>query len=139
MHKIIGSADFLGNPIGLFNAISSGVKDVFYEPYQGFVSDSPQEFGLGLAKGTASLIRKTVYGFSDTFSKFTGSVSKGLASATMDAEYQSQRHKAKARNRPRHAVYGVTAGAKSFASSIVSGVTGIVVCVEYSCSFESLF
>ena len=50
VHKILGSADFLGNPVGLFNAISSGVKDVFYEPYQGFVSDRPQDFGIGLAK-----------------------------------------------------------------------------------------
>jgi vacuolar protein sorting-associated protein 13A/C len=38
-------------------------------------------------KGTASFLKKTVYGFSDTFSKFTGSLGKGLASATMDSEF----------------------------------------------------
>jgi vacuolar protein sorting-associated protein 13A/C len=126
VYKVIGSADFLGNPVGLFNMIGSGVKDVFYEPYQGFVSDRPQDFGIGLAKGTASFLKKTVYGFSDTFSKFTGSVGKGLASATLDSQYQEERRRAQARNRPRHAVYGVAAGASSFARSIVSGVTGIV-------------
>jgi vacuolar protein sorting-associated protein 13A/C len=50
LHRIVGSADVLGNPVGLFNTIGSGVKDVFYEPYQGFVSDRPQDFGIGLAK-----------------------------------------------------------------------------------------
>lgn len=116
----------MGNPVGLFNIISSGVQDVFYEPYQGFVSDRPQDFGIGLAKGTASFLQKTVYGFSDTFSKFTGSVSKGLASATLDSDYQEQRLRDKIRHRPQQAMTGVTAGASSFARSIVSGVTGIV-------------
>ncbi len=79
-----------------------------------------------LLKGTASFLKKTVFGFSDTFSKFTGSVSKGLASATMDSEFQEQRRIAKSRNRPTHAVSGVTSGASSFARSIVSGMTGII-------------
>ena len=77
-------------------------------------------------QGTASFLKKTVYGFSDTFSKFTGSVSKGLATATMDSEYQEQRRIAKSRHRPTHAVAGVASGATSFARSLVSGVTGIV-------------
>jgi vacuolar protein sorting-associated protein 13A/C len=50
VHKIIGSADFLGNPVGLFNNISSGVVDIFYEPYQGFVLNRPQDLGIGLAR-----------------------------------------------------------------------------------------
>ncbi|KAJ1939026.1 Vacuolar protein sorting-associated protein 13, partial [Linderina macrospora] len=61
VYKVVGSANFLGNPVGLFNNISSGVSDFFYEPYQGFVmSDRPQDFGFGLARGTASLFKKTV-------------------------------------------------------------------------------
>lgn len=51
VHKIVGSADFLGNPVGLFNNLSSAVYDIFYEPYQGFVvSDRPQDLGVGIAK-----------------------------------------------------------------------------------------
>ncbi|KAI9141282.1 hypothetical protein BKA69DRAFT_1124929 [Paraphysoderma sedebokerense] len=126
LHKIIGSADVLGNPVGLFNNISSGVVDIFYEPYQGFVSDRPQDFGKLLAKGTANFFKKTVYGLSDTFSRFTGSIGKGLSAATMDEDFQHNRSLSKARNRPKHAVYGVTTGAKSFAKSVVSGVTGVV-------------
>jgi vacuolar protein sorting-associated protein 13A/C len=78
MHKIVGSADFIGNPVGLFNNISAGVQDVFYEPYQGIlVGEGIQELGLGLAKGAKSLVKKTVFSVSDSLSKVTGSVSKG--------------------------------------------------------------
>jgi vacuolar protein sorting-associated protein 13A/C len=100
IHRIIGSADFLGNPVGLFNTVSSGVVDsksrlfrpryavihtrlctlsaVFYEPLQGFSSDRPEDFGTGFAKGAKSFARKTVYGFSDTFAKMSGSFGKGM-------------------------------------------------------------
>lgn len=86
VHKFVGSADFLGNPVGLFKNVSSGVKDMFYEPLRGFEITKPEEFGLGVAKGAQSLMKKTVFGFSDTFSKFTGSVGKGLTVLTMDAK-----------------------------------------------------
>ncbi|KAJ3171453.1 hypothetical protein HDU88_007532 [Geranomyces variabilis] len=126
IHKVIGSADFLGNPVGLFNNVSSGVSDFFYEPLQGFDITRPQDFGIGVAKGTASLFRKTVFGASDTFSKFTGSLGKGLSVITMDSEFQERRRLSSIRNRPRHAVYGVTTGAASLARSVASGVSGVV-------------
>ncbi|KAH0527101.1 hypothetical protein TsFJ059_002139 [Trichoderma semiorbis] len=126
IHKILGSADFLGNPVGLFNNISSGVNDIFYEPYQGLIlSDRPEEFGMGIAKGAASFAKKTVFGFSDSFSKFTGSLSKGLAAASMDKQFQDRRRITRARNRPKHALYGVTAGANSLFTSVASGVGGL--------------
>ncbi|KAK6197198.1 hypothetical protein LQW54_010854 [Pestalotiopsis sp. IQ-011] len=126
VHKIIGSADFLGNPVGLFNNISSGITDVFYEPYQGLImSDKPEDLGIGIAKGAASFVKKSVYGFSDSFSKITGSFSKGLAAATLDKQFQDRRRITRARNRPKHALYGFTAGANSFFTSIASGVGGV--------------
>jgi vacuolar protein sorting-associated protein 13A/C len=127
MHKIIGSADFLGNPVGLFNNLSSGVADIFYEPYQGFImsADNPEQLGIGIAKGATSFIKKSVFGFSDSFSKVTGSIAKGLAEATMDKQFQDRRRMTRSRNRPKHALYGVTAGANSFVSSVASGVGGL--------------
>ncbi|KAG4305942.1 hypothetical protein PORY_000852 [Pneumocystis oryctolagi] len=126
IHKILGSADFLGNPVGLFNTVSSGVIDIFYEPYHGFVmNESPHELGFGLVKGTASFVRKTVFGITDSVSKFTGSISKGLSMATMDKKFQNRRRITQGRNRPKHALYGVTAGANSFVTSIASGVEGL--------------
>ena len=126
VHVILGSADFLGNPVGLFNSISSGVADIFYEPYQGLVmSDRPQELGIGMAKGASSFVKKSVFGFSDSMAKFTGSISKGLTAATMDKEFQDQRRMSKNRNRPKHALYGVTSGGNAFATSVASGIGGL--------------
>ncbi|KAI9846000.1 MAG: hypothetical protein M1837_004406 [Sclerophora amabilis] len=127
VHKILGSADFLGNPVGLFNNISSGVADIFYEPYQGFVmSDRPQELGIGIAKGATSFVKKSVFGVSDSISKWSGSMSKGLAAATLDKQFQDRRRMTRSRNRPKHALYGVTAGANSFVTSVASGFGGLV-------------
>ena len=79
IHNIIGSADFLGNPVGLFSNISSGVLDIFYEPYNGFImTDRPQEVPIGIAKGATSFVKKSVFGVSDSLTKFTGSISKGM-------------------------------------------------------------
>jgi vacuolar protein sorting-associated protein 13A/C len=126
VHKILGSADFLGNPVGLFNNLSSGVADIFYEPYQGFImSDNPEALGMGIAKGATSFVKKSVFGVSDSVSKVTGSISKGLAAATMDKQFQDRRRMTRSRNRPKHALYGVTAGANSFMSSLASGVGGL--------------
>ncbi|KAI9315667.1 hypothetical protein BX666DRAFT_1957951, partial [Dichotomocladium elegans] len=51
-HRLIGSADFLGNPVGLFNSVSSGVAELFYEPWQGIIySDRPHDLGVGIARG----------------------------------------------------------------------------------------
>lgn len=46
---MLGSADFLGNPVGLFNNIGTGFADFFYEPAAGLIQ-SPEAFGKGLAK-----------------------------------------------------------------------------------------
>ncbi|KAL2215818.1 vacuolar protein sorting-associated protein [Thermoascus aurantiacus ATCC 26904] len=126
VHVVLGSADFLGNPVGLFNNVSSGITDIFYEPYQGLVmTDRPQDLGYGLARGASSFVKKSVFGISDSMAKFTGSMSKGLAAATLDKEFQDQRRMAKARNRPKHALYGVTSGGNAFAASIASGIGGL--------------
>lgn len=125
VHKILGSADFLGNPVGLFTNISSGVADIFYEPYQGFIMNDPEQLGIGIAKGATSFVKKSVFGVSDSFSKWTGSIAKGLAEATMDKQFQDRRRMTRSRNRPKHALYGVTAGANSLLTSFASGVGGL--------------
>ncbi|KAJ1563846.1 hypothetical protein HK096_010750, partial [Nowakowskiella sp. JEL0078] len=92
---------------------------------QGFEVARPKEIGIGFAKGTASLVKKTVYGVSDTFSKVTGSVGKGLSVITMDQEFQDQRRQ-RSRNRPKHIGSGVAQGAMSLAQGFASGITGVV-------------
>lgn len=74
--SVLGSADFLGNPVGLFKSLSSGVADVFYQPYAGVVEQGG-DIGVGIARGAGSFAKKTVFGFSDSLSKVTGSIGKG--------------------------------------------------------------
>jgi hypothetical protein len=59
--------------------------------------------------------------------KFTSSVGKGLSAATLDAEYQTKRRMTQRRNKPKHALYGVAAGASAFADSVTSAFEGIAV------------
>ena len=125
-HKLLGSADMFGNPAGLFQNFSSGVSDFFYEPYNGFVSDRPQDIGIGLVKGTASLFQHTIFGLSDSFSKFTGSLGRGVAAATFDKSYQRKRRVNRARNKPRHALEGIASGTMQLISGVTSGVAGLV-------------
>lgn len=105
-YVILGSADLLGNPVGLLKNISTGVKDFFYEPSQAFVR-GPTAFTQGLARGVSSLARNTVFGFSTTTSKILTSLNKGLVALMVD-EYTGFK--------PRNFVQG-----------FVQGIAGLVV------------
>ena len=50
LYRILGSADFIGNPVGLFTNVSSGVADIFYEPINGAIMHGNKELGIGIAK-----------------------------------------------------------------------------------------
>ncbi|KAK7468899.1 Vacuolar protein sorting-associated protein 13 [Stygiomarasmius scandens] len=126
LYRILGSADFIGNPVGLFTNVSSGVADIFYEPFHGVVMHGNKELGIGIAKGAASFVKKTVFGISDSMTKFTSSVGKGLSAATFDSEYQARRRMNQRRNKPKHAINGVTAGGEAFANSVASAMEGVL-------------
>ncbi|GAA5898641.1 hypothetical protein JCM6882_000886 [Rhodosporidiobolus microsporus] len=125
LYRVLGSADFLGNPVGLFTNVSSGVADFFVQPYDSVMMNGNKDLGIGIARGAGSLAKKTVFGLSDSLAKISGSVGKGLSAATLDKQYQSQRRMRQFRNKPKHALYGVTAGATSFVTSVASGFEGL--------------
>lgn len=121
VYRILGSADFIGNPVGLFTNVASGVADIITEPWQSVLNHGSGELGVGIAKGAASFAKKTVFSVSDSLTKVTGSVGKGMrtlpcpgqpvlstllgfANATFDAEFQRQRRLAQRRNRPGNAM-----------------------------------
>lgn len=56
LYRILGSADFIGNPVGLFTNVSSGVADIFYEPFNGSVMHGNKDIGIGIAKVEAAHI-----------------------------------------------------------------------------------
>lgn len=45
--KLLGSLNVIGNPVGLFSNISTGVSDLFEKPAEGFIK-GPLEGGKGI-------------------------------------------------------------------------------------------
>ncbi|CAN0139777.1 unnamed protein product, partial [Laminaria digitata] len=70
LYKIVGSFDFLGDPVGVLSQLGTGVKDFFYEPAEGLMK-SPTAFGKGVAKGTMSLVGNTTSGVLGFTTKIT--------------------------------------------------------------------
>jgi hypothetical protein len=123
--SLIGHAEILGNPIGLLNNLGTGVKDFFYEPAQGIIH-GPLSAGKGLIRGTGSLVRNTVEGTFDTFSKLANSMATGITTLTQDREYLMIRQREQAMNRPRNIVDGVEMGVRSLVSNLGQGLSGVV-------------
>lgn len=67
------------NPAGLFTNISSGVADFFIQPYDSIMMNGNKDLGVGIARGAGSLAKKTVFGFSDSLAKISGSIGKGAS------------------------------------------------------------
>lgn len=57
--NIFGSLKIVGKPLDLVKNIGHGVKDLFYEPYQGAM-ESPEEFVRGLGSGAGSLFTHVI-------------------------------------------------------------------------------
>ena len=80
--KLLGSLDIVGNPVGLFKNISSGVVDLVEKPLDGFLQ-GPLEGTKGLVIGAGSLMKNTVSGTFNSIGKVTGSLASGLSNLTM--------------------------------------------------------
>lgn len=125
LYALVGAADVLGNPLGLVTNLGAGVRDFFYEPMAGLVQ-SPQEFVFGLSRGTASLVRHSVYGTFNAASKFTGTLSAGVAALSLDRSYMRERDARNRRDVATHFGTGLFYGTKQLGQGIVAGVTGVV-------------
>ncbi|CAD8141116.1 unnamed protein product [Paramecium pentaurelia] len=121
--KIIGSLSIIGNPIGLFNNVSTGFKDFIDKPAAG-LTQGPLEAGLGLAQGAGSLVSHTILGAINSVNKIAGSVGGGLANLTMDEDYLRKREKMKMQ-KPKHIGQGLGQGAQSIMTGITDGIAGI--------------
>lgn len=124
VYKILGSFDAIGNPVGLFNDVSTGVYDFFYEPARG-IRQSPGDFAVGIRNGTMSLLKNSLHGTFNTATKITGTVSKGVGMLSMDKDYVQARQRA-ASNRPRHVGEELVDGSLALGKGIFQGATGIV-------------
>ena len=87
-YSLLGSSDLLGNPVGLFTSISSGLQSFFYEPVAG-LTESPQAFSLGVIRGTVGLIQHSLYGVTNTTRGIMSSLAKGLTSLSQSSSVGS--------------------------------------------------
>lgn len=123
--NFIVGAEILGSPVSFVSNLGTGVHDFIAEPAQGF-SRSPAEFGVGVAKGTTSLVKNTTIGIFNTTSKFTGAVASGAATLSFDQKYQLERDQSRVKEKPKHVGQGFRFGAKSFGKGLLKGITGTV-------------
>ena len=72
--KVLGSVDFLGNPVGLFNDVTKGITGL-----------------LMFRHGFSGLIRDVTHGLSDSTTKLTGSAGNLMSYITFDKQYQKER------------------------------------------------
>lgn len=82
--------------MGLVQNLGTGVKDFFYEPFEGMSEGSLEAFLSGLGKGTNSLLGNTMEGTFTAASKITGTLGHGLASLTLDRRYNHDRARRRA-------------------------------------------
>lgn len=120
-YKILGTVDILGTPVALISSVGTGVVDFFANPARGIMS-SPEDFARGMASGTVSLLRNSMYGVFNTAAKVTGSMSKGLAALSMDDDFIMH---LKAPNRT-SADASVFRGVQDLGFGLIQGVTGLV-------------
>lgn len=120
-YKILGTVDFLGTPVALLSSVGAGVVDFFANPARGMMS-SPEDFARGMATGTVSLLRNSMFGVFNTAAQVTGSMSKGLAALSMDDDFIMQL-KAPTRSTNDNTMLR---GVQDLGFGLIQGVSGLV-------------
>lgn len=105
--KILGSVDFLGNPLGLFNDVTDG-----------FASLVDHGSVTGLVKNVA-------HGVADSTSKFTGTLSYGLGKLALDEEHDEMRESI-ANSYGGSSIGRVIGGTVGLAAGVIGGLTSII-------------
>ncbi|UYV60541.1 hypothetical protein LAZ67_1001454 [Cordylochernes scorpioides] len=124
VYMLIFGLDVIGNPMGLIMGLTTGVGDLFYEPFQGLIQ-GPEEFAEGLALGIRSLFGHAVGGAAGSVSRITGTLGKGLAALTMDKEYQRKRRE-RMNKRPADIGQGLAQSSKGLVMGVFEGITGVI-------------
>ncbi|XP_054285267.1 intermembrane lipid transfer protein VPS13D-like [Macrosteles quadrilineatus] len=103
---ILGSTDFLGNPLGFFSDLTEGVTGLFYEGNVG------------------ALFKNVTHGLSNSAAKVSESLSDGLGRVALDDQHEEQR----LRIRRGHAGTSrdhLAAGLRGFGFGVLGGVTSV--------------
>ncbi|EKX50324.1 hypothetical protein GUITHDRAFT_135471 [Guillardia theta CCMP2712] len=122
LYRILGSVEVLGNPVGLMRNLGTGFK-AFRTGISGLRNGDQQSF----KDGTKVLVQHVGHGFSNTLSKVSSSVSRGLASVALDKDFIREREEQKDyRGRPEDYKVGFKQGTSHLARSVGSGISGFM-------------
>lgn len=72
------------------------------------------EFGIGLAKGTKSLVAHSIHGIFNSATKISGTIGRNVASFSYDEDYLKERNERNAREKPKNVSEGVILGVRDF-------------------------
>lgn len=132
IYKIVGSLDFVGNPVMLLSSLATGVRDFFVAPSKEFLKSpkNPSRLGLGVAKGTLSLFAHSASGLFGFAAKMSATAAQATAIFSFDSDYQ-QWHRdhvlAEAKNLDRHwKRRGVGGISRIFTRPIIDLIRGVV-------------
>ncbi|KAJ7542559.1 hypothetical protein O6H91_09G000500 [Diphasiastrum complanatum] len=85
-YKVLGSADVFGNPMGFLRSLGMGVWDFFSSPARS-IGQNPKELVKSFSEGTKSLLRHTIFAFSNAASQMSKAAQKGVAAFALDQDY----------------------------------------------------
>jgi vacuolar protein sorting-associated protein 13D len=103
--RILGSTDFLGNPLGLVNDVTEGVS--------GLINDG----------NVGALVQNVTFGLSNSAAKFAGTLSNGLGRVTMDERHEELRQRLL--RQTGSSSDPLTAGLKGFGFGMLGGITSV--------------
>lgn len=138
IYKIVGSLDFVGNPTMVVSSFSAGLRDFVLQPSRELkhLTKNPSRFGVGVLRGTLSLVSNSASGVFGLFSNLGSSFGATAAILTLDKEFQnlhSEQQAAQQRNydRLRQRGFGrvtllVTRPVHDVVFGLVSASTGII-------------
>jgi hypothetical protein len=77
-YLILFSSQLLGNPVQLVQLLAEGLWDFVHQPAMGLLMKSPEEFLLGVLRGSKSLVRTVIASFCTSAAHMTSSLQVGL-------------------------------------------------------------
>lgn len=89
LYRVVGSISVLGNPVGLLESVSSGMRDLFLEPFRGL--GSGKSFVTGVGRGALSLLQNASYGMLNSVGRIASSIGDGLCLMTMSDDFAANR------------------------------------------------
>ena len=125
--QMAGSLTILGSPVGLVRNIGTGVEAFFYEPYQGLVL-GPQDFVLGIGRGTTSLVAGFVSGTLNSTAALVNTASSGISYLSGDTDFIRDRSSKMQKRQASKggALDGIKGGGDLVVSGFTSGLKGLI-------------